>query len=163
MKDDDIWRRLYYQRFVSEEARRSGKVPVLVDGGIYCKHLDKCGCKKYAPGGDVHDSDHDNDSDHDRDHDHDVYDDRDEDSGHGHASGSDYDDYYDNDNGCFGETDEDCGLFSTWWNVYWAELRLMVSTAQLNSEMDRLWNSVLRGEGERNYVGAPNWWMRSWN
>jgi hypothetical protein len=145
MKDDDIWRRLYYQRFVSEEDRRSGKVPVLVDGGIYCKHLDKCGCKKYAPDGDVQDSDDDSDQDDD------------------YVPGSDYyDDYYDYDIECCGETDEECGLFSSWLRVFWAKVRDAKSEADLSRYLEGLFVSFMQEERFNiwNHARAP-WWMSS--
>jgi len=169
MKDDDIWRRLYYQRFVSEEARRSGKVPVLVDGGIYCKHLNKCGCKKHAVDDDDHDDDHNSDhgDDHDSDHgdgiDHSHY----HDSDHEDDRGSDYDDYSDCDDYCTG-MDEECGFFSTWLSVFRAGVRDAKFRAAFNRKMDLFWDSCLNdltGERrmERNYVRGPRWWERSGN
>ncbi len=151
MKDDDIWRRLYYQRFVSEDARRIGIVPVLVEGRIYCRLLSKCGhLNKFNKQDDSYDDDRD--SDHDRDSVHDY--DR------GYDGYYDYGDYFDD--YCTG-MEEKCGFFSTWLSVFKAEVRYAKSKADLSRYLDSLYDSFMREEriNVRYHVGAPNWWMMS--
>jgi hypothetical protein len=138
MKDDSIWRSLYYQRYVGEEDRRMGIGPVLVDDGlrIYCKHLNMCGCKKYDDDRyDYHDYYYVPDSD---DDDYGEFGDR-------RYSKYEYDpdnEYHLYDRYYYADySQEDCGLFLTWWSLFWAEVKYRKSREDYYREMERFFES----------------------
>ncbi len=115
MKDDDIWKPLYYQQYVEDDPL-IGQVPVLVDTGIYCSQFNRT-CRKNA----VHDYVYDDDyySDYGDDDSYCHGSDQDDDY-HDSDDDSDPDGDYDPDHDC---TEEDCGLFSSWWKLFRAQTK----------------------------------------